>query len=41
MLDFETWLFIIGFLPVVLIVVFIEVIMRVLFVILPGEKKDE
>ena len=41
MLDFETWMFIIAFSPVVLIIVFIEVIMRILFVILPREKKDE
>jgi len=40
MLDFETWMFIIAFLPIIIIVIFIEVFLRFFFSV-PEENENE
>jgi len=41
MLDFETLMFIIAFAPIILIVIFLEVILRYFFSVPKEEKKNE
>jgi len=40
MLDFETWMFIIAFLPIIIMVIFIEVFLRFFFSV-PEENENE